>query len=212
MARNVVYASGKLVPVWDEKEIAVLNELYPRKSINEVSHILGRSHSAIQHKASRLKIRKDSWFVKEVNLNDAEAGYIAGIIDGEGSVRIQKQLHRDRRKSDDYRRFRFVPYVQVANTSKELMNEMRAKIGFGLIFLNRSRGDKWKDCYAFVISTSAKIYPLLKRVSPFLIIKRRHAELLLEFCENRLRRLNQNESYSKRDLELYELLRELNRK
>jgi intein/homing endonuclease len=50
---------------WTQEEIKILQENYLNKRTSEIAKILGRSRSAIEHKASKLKIRKLHFWTRE---------------------------------------------------------------------------------------------------------------------------------------------------
>ena len=87
------------------------------------------------------------------HLSDAERGYIAGIIDGEGCI------CRDR--------------IRVTNTDKYLLEWLQLKLG-GAIGNQKSYKENHTKCYYWNYSTVAS-EQLLIQVLPYLIIKRQKA-------------------------------------
>ena len=94
---------------------------------------------------------------------DSEKAYIAGIIDGEGSIMLQK-IH-----ANEYP----APCISIASTTLELLNWIKERVGKGTI-------RKKKNCYSYILRHNDAI-ALLKEVYPYLIIetKRKRAELIL---------------------------------
>lgn len=125
---------------------------------------------------------------KRLELSETDKAYIAGIVDGEGTIGFSK--------SDGV----FDPRLSVANSRPELLQWVRDKIGYGFI----SRKQYYCNDYA------AK--PVLEAIKPYLILKRRHADLVLEFISLRLSRKKWCEAYTARELEIVEEITKLNAK
>ena len=72
-------------------------------------------------------------------MTETEKAYIAGIIDGEGSIMLQR-IHKNEFPS---------PCVSVASTSLELLNWLKKTIWKGFIFSKKNYNPEvHKDCYA----------------------------------------------------------------
>lgn len=101
---------------------------------------------------------------------DSQLAYLAGIIDGEGSFYIG--ICRNGRS--------FMCRIYVVNTNKELVNWLKETFG-GLIYSRKSiKNPQWKIRYEWVVDKPA-IDPFCKLLLPFLIIKKKHAEIMIEF-------------------------------
>ncbi len=128
-----------------------------------------------------------------MKLSDIEAAYVAGIIDGEGSI----QFTRNRKSRWPS------PAVSVASTDRELLEWLRSRIG-GTIIQKRtyspthSRSFDWK-------LTDRRALQFLKLVRPFLVIKRKivRCDLLLSkylACTPRNGRYTSEMAAKKREL------------
>ncbi|MGL5379999.1 LAGLIDADG family homing endonuclease [Clostridium sp.] len=105
-------------------------------------------------------------------MTEVEKAYIAGIIDGEGSIMLQK-FHKNEFPS---------PCVSVASTTLELLNWLKEKIGGGKIIRKKNYNpDKHSDCYSYFLKYNEAIN-LIQEIYPYLIIesKKRRANLILE--------------------------------
>lgn len=103
---------------------------------------------------------------------ETEKAYIAGIIDGEGSIMLQK-FH-----SNEFP----APCVSIASTSLELLEWIKETIQKGAIISKKNYNPEvHKDCYSYVLRRNDAIY-LIKEIYPYLIIesKRKRAKLILE--------------------------------
>lgn len=107
-------------------------------------------------------------------LTEAEIAYIAGIIDGEGSI------------SFSYRpRGIVVPLVQVSNTHLALIEWLGAAISGGSICIDYGRKRRpahHKPTHMWRCS-GAVARELVSIIQPHLIVKRRQADLLLSLHE-----------------------------
>jgi hypothetical protein len=104
---------------------------------------------------------------------EGQLGYLAGIIDGEGSIYIQRRM--------DNGTWCYWARFQISNTNKNLMNWIHETFGGLLYEKDRSKHNpKWKVQYEWYsqISLMDKLLPL---VYPFLINKKTHAEIMMEF-------------------------------
>ena len=90
-------------------------------------------------------------------MTETEKAYIAGIIDGEGSIMLQR-IHKNEHPS---------PCVSIASTTRII-----SKKNYNI--------EKHKDCYSYVLRRNDAIQ-LLKDIYPYLIIntKRKRAELII---------------------------------
>ncbi|MHC1636323.1 MAG: sigma factor-like helix-turn-helix DNA-binding protein [Candidatus Methanospirareceae archaeon] len=95
--------------------------------------------------------------------------YLAGIVDGEGSIR----LHRRRRKSIGYGL-----EVVVTNTNRELIDWLYTNFK-GYIEKHEREGNH-KTTYKWTVR-GINAYRLLKKMLPYLIIKKPQAELGIKF-------------------------------
>lgn len=105
-------------------------------------------------------------------MKETEKAYIAGIIDGEGSIMLQR-FHSNQYPS---------PCVSFASTSMELLEWVKDIVGAGVIVSKKNYNPELhKDCYSYVLKYNAAI-SLLEEITPYLIIevKVKRAKLILE--------------------------------
>ena len=173
---------------WSAEEVEILKKYYtwaprdtilkllPRKTwkqIRKKAELLGLKRSRIPQE-NREKILK---YMREgINISDTEAAYIAGIIDGEGSIYILRASGANKKKYP-------YPRVVIYNTSEELIDWIKkvldkAEIRYTVI--TNPREGKYKTCYAITIDGIANIYPLLKSIEPYIVIKRDRVRTALE--------------------------------
>ncbi|WP_195988631.1 LAGLIDADG family homing endonuclease [Clostridium sp. D53t1_180928_C8] len=104
-------------------------------------------------------------------MTETEKAYIAGIIDGEGSIMLQK-FHAKEHPS---------PCVSIASTTLELLKWIKIIVGKGVIVHKKNYNpERHQDCYSYQLKYNDAIN-LIKDIYPYLIIKtkRKRAELIL---------------------------------
>jgi hypothetical protein len=200
MVRRFAYANGKIVPVWSEEEKQCLKEMFPSFPTRRIAEKLGRTESAVTHKAARLALHKNHFNAEKFNIADRLIGYIAAAIDGEGTIR----LHREKgTRSNSWGRL--TPEIRVVNTNKEFILKLQKAMS-GYIYKSK-RKKPAKTCYTLIVRGVGQVYSILSLVTSELTVKRRLAELLLAFCERRLNREKQTQPYDQRDFEIYNEMR-----
>ena len=101
------------------------------------------------------------------------------------------------------------PIISIANTKKELMTWLSTNIA-GCTLKQGYDSRNRKDVFTFQIARLLDVKALLEQVLPYLIVKRRQAELLLEFCNLRLK--DKWMTYNPRLFEIAKEIRHLNKK
>lgn len=99
----------------------------------------------------------------------SEAAYLAGLIDADGSIFIQKM----RRFSGT---FGYVPTIRVTNTNRVIVRLCNEYGGF---WICQEQTVRWKPVYRWILGTNAcKFY--LPHILPYLKIKQRQGQVLLQ--------------------------------
>lgn len=101
-----------------------------------------------------------------------EKAYIAGIIDGEGSIMLIKN-HNNQFPS---------PCISISSSTIELLEWIKQKTGIGKIKGKKNYNlEKHKNSYTYIVKYDEAIY-LLKELLPYLIIetKKKRAVLILD--------------------------------
>lgn len=108
-------------------------------------------------------------------LDISEASYLAGLIDGDGSIFIH-----NRKGETQYR-----PTISIGNTSK-MVKDLCNKYGGNWCLVDRSKNNG-KPCYFWVMGiTLCRFY--LPQILPYLQIKQKQGQILLKAisaCHNR---------------------------
>ena len=118
-------------------------------------------------------------------LSKEEAAYIAGVIDGEGTISLSRRHRNDNRQL----------VVGIANTEHALLDYIRQTVGAGRITKKRTVSSLHSPSVTYVID-NRQAFSLLEQISPYLrTYKARRAELILR---EYLRLTPRNGKYSPR--------------
>jgi hypothetical protein len=139
------------------------------------------------------------------NLTDAQVGYLAAFLDGEGGI----QITRTRRPDREYT-LALHPTVYFTNTNKMAIDTMRGWIGSGCITRRKER-EGCKDSFVLQVTGTRNIERLLACLRPHMIVKAKQTETMLAYCRSRLSHLRWGDRrFSEDELTLYTALRGLN--
>lgn len=101
-------------------------------------------------------------------LNLVKKAYIAGIIDGEGTITLSRK-HVNETPS---------PVVSISNCNLELLTWIKKSVGNGIIQTKKAAKINHSTGYEFRLKGN-KAIEFLKEIKRFLRIKRIHAELII---------------------------------
>ena len=158
---------GRDAVLTPEVERTIVSAYLAGDSANGISQRLSFPYSHVVSVLKRQKVhthRRTRSPSFEIPTDIATLAYIAGLIDGEGSIRLVKQ--RDRRPA---------VYLQISNTDEQLMAWL-TKIG-GFVYWEKAttKNRRVKRCAAWRVAQAIDCYRLLVAILPFLIIKRAKA-------------------------------------
>jgi len=112
----------------------------------------------------------------------ADKAWMAGFIDGEGCLTISRQIRKGR-PSPAYR-----PYVTVANTNRSALEFFQSIYGGNIYHVHERRKDKqgknWADAFDWYCP-QPMIVKMLLDLMPYLRLKKRQAELIIEFIRTK---------------------------
>jgi hypothetical protein len=108
--------------------------------------------------------------------------YLAGLIDGEGSFVIQKTEVEKIAKSSKSKTPKYLAYFCIGMVDKQPLDMIQETIGSGKVYEERvpNRRSIWRIRFAGRIT----LIPFIQNLLPYLIVKKKQAELLLDFCLN----------------------------
>lgn len=118
-------------------------------------------------------------------MREVDLGWVAGIIDGEGTVYLSKGYHKPEYKARPSKRgFCWNPRLSISNTFQELLLHFQKITGFGR-FIEADepyRARTQKTRYDLRLRNN-EILALLPQIKDLLTAKRHQAELLIETLE-----------------------------
>jgi hypothetical protein len=173
--------------------------LFPTRTINQIrckARHIGLFRVAVIPPQTPLDIRPTA------------AAYIAGFLDGEGTITIGRSMNTRRVKG-----MQFFPRAFFYNSDRPVLEWIQTTISEIPSALrvrneNKKRNPNGKDVLELKVASMKHIMRLLITIRPYLIIKARQADLVLEFCNTRIL----YSEYTPRDFEIVDALRALNRR
>lgn len=148
---------------------------YKLESIADLSRSTGVSYTNVAQALLRRGLMADRYTRRGLQiqiaerLSENERAYLAGIIDGEGTITIAAK------KNTYYR-----PAVTISNTST-LLRDWLSRRGFDIVLaINNNGRPYWR-----LMWSGYQLDRFLSLVRPFLVIKARHCDLVLEFISIR---------------------------
>jgi len=196
--------------IWSLTELEVLKNNWTEKTKPELLALLSdKDWSSIRHKAFELKLRKHKlrvrywhtyWGCPDIHLTDRQIGYFAGIIDGEGHVRIV----RSKQKGGDY----YAPLIGITNTDKSLIDKCMNIFKSGRFYHKERRSPKHKPTFVYVIASVKGVKQILTQIIDELTVKKHRAELVLEFIK--VKESKTGYGVDQREIKLYNMMTEQN--
>ena len=176
-------------------ECAVCGESFPTGR-----HLAG--HRAGKH---RNHVGVKACSINASSLSEAQRGYVAAFLDGEGGIQITRSARKDREYT-----VALHPGVYFTNTKKEALVTIRSWLGGGSITRRPGRGNH-QDTYVLTISGVKSILQLLEAIRPMLIIKAKRADLMMKFCRSRISHSRgKGRRFTRNELRLYTAIGRLN--
>ena len=120
--------------------------------------------------------------------------YIAGLFDGEGSIYISLRNNRPKSRSPEYSL-----RVSFVNTNEEVVHLIKDNFGGSILSRFREPDKKRKLTWDWAVSY-IKAKDFLKAVYPYLIIKKKQAELGIKFQEQSVRIRNNRKRLTLKEL------------
>jgi hypothetical protein len=173
---------------WSAPEVDYLKSKYcSGESVEVISGYLHRPLKSVFQKAHQLQLRQPPKTVVPLNLSSTESAYLAGIVDGEGSITGSRNQVR----------------LQITSTDESLVRWVSARIPDCPIYKmeswkyqsnNWKRGIKASNKARFEVQVYryTDLVPLLEAIVPYLVIKKQTAILALEFAKSRINTVNSN--------------------
>lgn len=170
---------------WTSEEDNCLRAMYGKVRPEEIARKIGRTRPAVYHRAERLglvSVVRSPEFLRRQSLprtarpfpglsNPLDIGYVAGIVDGEGSIVGAPKVT-----------------IQVSMTTKEVIDHLWNLCGGTITGPYERRSGRSEICkpqYHWTISSAENAYQLLKILLPYLIVKKEKAEEVIRLLERK---------------------------
>jgi len=170
---------------WATAEDELLRAMYGKIRPEEIARKIGRSRLSVYHRAEHLRlksVRGSPEFLRRQSLprtarpfpglsNALDIGYVAGIIDGEGSIIGPPKFA-----------------IQVSMTTEEVIDHLHNLCGGSMTGPYEQRSGRSEVCkpqYHWTISSAENVYQILRILLPYLIVKKQKAESVISFLERK---------------------------
>lgn len=130
-------------------------------------------------------------------MKETDKAYLAGIIDGEGTISINREGNA------------YMPVLSVSSNNVDVLHFIKSLVNGGSLCKKR----KYKEChnqsyvYKLVYDKALK---LVEEVMPYLIIKKEHAKLLMSYKQSTVRNGRYSEDVWAKKMALVNNIRKLN--
>lgn len=202
---------------WVPEEVEKLVQFGPNSSREELLALFpNRTWPSIRAKAHRVKIGNRPFALRAVRklidlsiLPETDRAYIAGFFDGEGTVSMDS---RGKNGKIIYIR----PYLKIECTDKPVIEWFSKIFDRNLNEWEPSQPNR-QNSYSVRVTSLRNVLKILSQLLPYLKIKQRNAQLLIQYCELRLKHLGEHKGwgppkYSEDEMKLFCEIRALNRK
>lgn len=116
-------------------------------------------------------------------MEEVKLAYVAGIMDGEGSIMIQRQASKSfmeqRAKSGCFYPH-YAPAIRIGMLEKEALDFIVRSTGIGFIHQEKPYHHK-RPMFRWMIRSKWEISEFLTLILPYLIVKKKQAKLCLKF-------------------------------
>lgn len=166
--------------LWTPTEDQFLKDNYGKIPTREIARKLDRTLYSVRNRIGVLSLwrrtKEEISRAPEFQLTDAEAAYIAGIIDGEGCFSVHLFWGRNR-----------VPFagtsLGISNTDLRLIEWIKNKLKANQEYSYRDRKQGSKRAYSLAINQRNHLKEIIRVIQPYLIVKEQLAILFLRILE-----------------------------
>lgn len=201
-------------PEWTATEDEFLRTHYATMTAPELAQYLRRDIRNIRKRAVKLNLtfvdaRIARWLdpANVPQMTPYQIGYLAGIVDGEGTISIHR-VHPTGRDGQ----FRYQPIMSIAGTDIRLSEYLNATLDATQNSHIRRRNRPEHKPQMVTGWYGYRCYPIIKLVEPHLLIKREQAQIVMRYIESRAEMPGYQLPYTDEQHELYGRIRQLNLK
>lgn len=151
------------------------------------------SHPVAHHKRYYLLTFNYNGVIMDTmrKMSTTERKIMAMAIDCEGAIVISRQWNKKQN------RYYYQPYIQINNTSKELIDYLQLLYPSLPTKHIISKNPRHKDCWSFLLRAHDHV-DFLEQITPYLIVKRKQAELIIAFYKDCYRKQFYGQHWARR--------------
>ena len=110
-------------------------------------------------------------------MNKLTASYLAGFIDGEGSLEIRKH-----KRNGNYGVY-YEGKLRISQANKDIIEWLKNSFGG---YMENGKNNHGSEYYCWTLKNTVKLLPFIQRIIPYLRLKKERAELLRKFMKRKL--------------------------
>lgn len=122
-------------------------------------------------------------------LCDIKLGWIAGILDGEGCLGIQKA------KDNRVNKVHYAPNIRVSTTDKRMIEDLAYLTGLGKVHYVIRKIPGYTNLWKWSVYSTSDVFLLMLKLVPHLVTKKAQARVLLKYCLSKLSGVCDEEAY-----------------
>jgi len=128
--------------------------------------------------------------------------YVAGLIDGEANISLNAKKPSGGSVGHTTYDFTLSPNITIVSADRKFLERLREKIGLGEV-ISQGTGFYERRSYGLRFDRLGEIKEVLTNCLPHMLLKKKLAELMLEYVNSRLANKNIHRApYTKRELEI----------
>ena len=169
---------------WTKEELETLKTNYEHIGAKELSKVLGKNFWGVAKRAERLGLHsgprenyKD--VIKVRAMSELESAYLAGLIDGEGTISMKGYRHHHHTSA--------IVYISLSSTDEKVTTWLMDKIG-GHTSSYLDGNPNHRKVFQWHTERARHVLEILQRIGKYVVIKQPHVKLAIKACRIRLSR------------------------
>jgi len=164
----------------DRKELSKVYSMHPLQFTNSLIDRHGREGCYYQAQRMGLSHKLSGKYLYLKEWPETTKAYLAGIIDGEGTITICNQKWKRKYSSGVSTR----PMVAISNTDYGLLKYLN-NLNVGGVSYDRRQHEGWKQSFQWSVSSHLGCLSILRTILPYLVIKKKRAEEVIKYIEEK---------------------------
>jgi hypothetical protein len=165
--------------IWSERELELVNNHFSSMNHKELLEMLpNRTLAGLRSKAYTIGLKKPPTPKNDVPniLSETQKAYLAGLIDGEGTITLEL------RKSRCNKKLVIEPLLQIANTDSPLLREVKKMLGIGNVHITVHKEIR-QPMHSYRIGSQQGVLKILEQIHDYLILKKPQSELVIKWLK-----------------------------